>query len=207
MPSFCAICAVWRLFLRPDAQISAVTVSADPAGCTASQRRPCTATRYAHDNGAPSIFNTEAAERMEKNTLSKARRNSQTPQKRLKTLKNAISRRFPTENTPPETGSRTARTRYSYERRAAVYLHGHVRHRAHIRIATIRPKVAKVADSRKVDSRRIVGKSPESRKSLQSRQKVVESRSIVVNSRTIVAKVEREGTSQSRNTLSFHFPL
>ena len=34
---------------------------------------------------------------------------------------------------------------------------------APIRIAAIRPKVAKVADSRKVDSRRIVGKSPESR--------------------------------------------
>ena len=60
-------------------------------------------------------------------------------------------------------GRRAAWTRYLYERRAAGYLHGHVRRRAHIRIAAIRPKVAKVADSRKVDSRRIVGKSPESR--------------------------------------------
>ena len=163
MPSFCTICAAWRLLLRPAAQISAVTVSADPAGCTASQRRPCTATSYAPDNGAPSIYRTEAAERTEQNTLSKTRRNSQTPQKRLKTLKNAISRRSPTENTPPERKRRAAWTRYRYERRAAGYLHGHVRHRAHIRIAAIRPKVAKVADSRKVVRRRIAGKSPESR--------------------------------------------
>ena len=102
MPSFCVICALWRLLLRPAAQISAVTVSAVPAGCTASQRRPCTVPRYTHDNGALSICHTEAAERTEQNTLSKTRRNSQTPQKRLKTLKNAISRRSPTENTPPE---------------------------------------------------------------------------------------------------------
>lgn len=62
---------------------SAVTVSADPAGCKASQRRPCTAPRHAHDNGTPSICRTEAAERTEQNTLSKTRQNSKTPQKRL----------------------------------------------------------------------------------------------------------------------------
>ena len=79
---------------------------------------------------------------------------------------------------------------------------------APIRIAAIRPKVAKVADSRKVDSRRIVGKSPESRKSLQSRQKVVESRSIVVNSRTIVAKKSKERERPKVGTPSlFIFPL
>ena len=150
-------------FLHQAAQISAVTVSAAPAGCTASKRRPCTVPRYTHDNGALSICHTEAEERTEQNALLKTFRNSQTPLKRLKTLKNAISRRSQTENTPPERERRAAWTRYRYERRAAVYLHGHVRHRAHIRIATIRPKVAKVADSRKVDSRRIVGKSPESR--------------------------------------------
>ena len=127
MPSFCAICAVWRLLLRPAAQISGAFVSVAPAGCTASHRRPCTAPRYAHDNGAPSICCTEAAERTEQNTLSKTRRNSQTPQKRLKTLKNAISRRSPTENTLPERKRRAAWTRYRYERRSAVYLHGHVK--------------------------------------------------------------------------------
>lgn len=127
MPSFCAICAVWRLLPCQDAQISAVTVSAAPAGCTASQRQPCTATRYAHDNGAPSISHTEAAERAEQNTLSNTRRNGKTPQKRLKTLKNAMLRRFPIGNTPPERGSRTTRTRYRYERRAAGHLHGHVK--------------------------------------------------------------------------------
>ena len=195
-------------FLHPAAQIFAVFVSASPAGCTAPHQQPCTASRYAHDNGAPSIYRTEAAERTEQNTLPKTRRNSKTPQKRLKTLKNAISRRFPTENTPPERERRAAWTRYRYERRAAGYLHGHVMHRAHIRIATIRPKVAKVADSRKVDSRRIVGKSPESRKSLQSRQKVVESRSIVVNSRTIVAKKSKERERPKVGTPSlFIFPL
>ena len=127
MPSFCAICAVWRLLLRPAAQISAVTVSAAPAGCTASQRRPCAAPRYSRDNSIPSICRTEAAERTEQNTLSKTRSNSQTPQKRLKTRKNSISRRAPTENTPPEWKRRAAWTRYSYERRAAGYLHGHVK--------------------------------------------------------------------------------
>lgn len=127
MPSFCAICALWRLFLRPAAQISAVTVSAAPAGCKASQRLLCTDPRYMHNIGVPSICRTEAAERAEQNTLSKACRNSKTPLKRLKTLKNAISRRFQTDNTPPETGSRTARTRYRYERRAAGYLHGHIK--------------------------------------------------------------------------------
>lgn len=127
MQSFCAICAVWLLLLRPAAQISAVTVSAAPAGCTASQRRPCTAPRHAHDNGALSIFHTEAAEHAEQNTLSKTRLNSKTPQKRLKTLINAMLRRFQTENTPPEMGSRTAWTRYRHERRAAGYIHGHVK--------------------------------------------------------------------------------
>ena len=78
-----AWCAAWRHFLRPAAQIPAVTVSSAPAGCKASQRRPCTASRYAHDNGAPSIYRTEAAERTEQNTLPKTRRNSKTPQKRL----------------------------------------------------------------------------------------------------------------------------
>lgn len=127
MPSFCAICAVWRLFLPQAAQISGAIVSAAPAGCKSSQRRPCTAPRHAHDNGALSIFHTEAAERTEQNTLSKTFRNSKTPQKRLKTLENAISRRFPTDNTPPERGSRTAWTRYLYVRRAAGYLYGHIK--------------------------------------------------------------------------------
>lgn len=163
MPSFCAICAAWRLFCVRAAQISAVTVSAVPAGCKAPQRRPCTATRYAHDNGAPSIFHTEAAERTEQNTLSKTRRNDQTPQKRLKTLKNAISRRFPTENTPPEREAALPGpdTATNIEPRG-ISMDTSSRP-APIRIAAIRPKVAKVADSRKVDSRRIVGKSPESR--------------------------------------------
>ncbi|MBQ2428683.1 MAG: hypothetical protein II264_09375 [Ruminococcus sp.] len=69
MPSFCAICAAWRHFLRPAAQIPAVTVSAAPAGCTASQRLLCTDPRYMHDIGVPSIYRTEAAERTEPNTL------------------------------------------------------------------------------------------------------------------------------------------
>lgn len=163
MPSFCAICAVWRLFLRPAAQISGAFVSVAPAGCTASHRRPCTAPRHAHENGAPSICRTEAAERTEQNTLSKTRRNDQTPQKRLKTLKNAISRRFPTENTPPEREAALPGpdTATNIEPRG-ISMDTSSRP-APIRIAAIRPKVAKVADSRKVDSRRIVGKSPESR--------------------------------------------
>ena len=140
-----------------------LTVSAAPAGCTASQRLLCTDPRYMHDIGVPSICRTEAAERTEQNTLPKIRRNSKTPQKCLKTLKTLYRAEIQTVNAPPDRGSCTAWTRYRHERRAAGYLHGHVRHRAHIRIATIRPKVAKVADSRKVDSRRIVGKSPESR--------------------------------------------
>lgn len=127
MPSFCAICAVWRLLLRPAAQISAVTVSAAPAGCTASQRLLCTDPRYIHDIGVPSICRTEAAERSGQITLSKTHRNGQTPLKRLKMHNNAISRRFPIGNTPPETGSRTTRTRYRHERRAAGHLHGHVK--------------------------------------------------------------------------------
>lgn len=106
---------------------AAAIVSNAPAGCKASQRLLCTDPRYMHDIGAPSICRTEAAERAEQNTLSKTRRNSQTPQKRLKTLKNAISRRFPTDNTPPERESCTAWTRYRHKRRAAVYLHGHVK--------------------------------------------------------------------------------
>lgn len=163
MPSFCAICAVWRLFQRPAAQISAVTVYAAPAGCTASQRRPRTASRHTRDNCAPSNFRTEAAERTEQNTLPKTHLNDQTPLKRPKTLKNAMPRRFPTGNTPPGMECCTAWTRHRYERRAAGHLHGHAKHPAHIRIAASRPKVAKVADSRKVDSRRIVGKSSESR--------------------------------------------
>jgi hypothetical protein len=113
--------------MRPAAQISAVTVSAAPAGCKASQRLLCTDPRYMHDIGVPSIFRTEAAERTEQNTLSKPRRNGKTPRKRLKTLKNAISRRFPTDNTPPERGSCTAWTRYRHERRAAGYLYGHIK--------------------------------------------------------------------------------
>ena len=127
MPSFCEICAVWRLLLRPAAQISAVTVSAAPAGCTASKRRPCTVPRYTHDNGALSICHTEAAERTEQNALLKTFRNNQTPLKRLKTHNNAISRRFPIGNTPPERERRTSRTRYRHERRTAGYLHGHVK--------------------------------------------------------------------------------
>ncbi len=127
MPSFCAICAAWRLFMRPSAQISAVTVSAAPAGCKASQRLLCTDPRYMHDFGVPSICRTEAAERKEQNTLTKTCRNRKTPQERPITPKNAISRRFPTENTPTEMERRTARTRYHYERRAAGYLHGHVK--------------------------------------------------------------------------------
>ena len=125
--SSCCVMRCMAAFLHPAAQIFAVFVSAVPAGCTASQRRPCTAPRHAHDNGAPSIYSTEAAERTEQNTLSKTRRNSQTPQKRLKTLKNAISRRSPTENTPPERKRRAAWTRYRYERRAAGHLHGHIK--------------------------------------------------------------------------------
>ena len=125
--SSCCVMRCMAAFLHPAAQIFAVFVSAVPAGCTASQRRPCTAPRHAHDNGAPSIYSTEAAERTEQNTLSKTRRNSKTPQKRLKTLKNAISRRFPTGNAPQERGSRTARTRYRYERRAVGHLHGHIK--------------------------------------------------------------------------------
>ena len=150
-------------FLHPAAQIFAVFVSASPAGCTAPHQQPCTASRYAHDNGAPSIYRTEAAERTEQNALLKTFRNNQTPQKRLKTLKNAISRRFPIGNTPPERERRTSRTRYRHERRAAGCLPGHVKPPDPTKIAVIRPKVAKVADSRKVDSRRIVGKSPKSR--------------------------------------------
>lgn len=131
MPSFCAICAVWRLLMRPAAQISAVTVSAAPAGCTASQRLLCTNPRHAHDNSARSICHTEAAERTEQNTLSKTHRNGQTPLKRLKMHNNAISRRFPIGNTPPERERRTSRTRYRHERRTAGYLHGHIKPPAH----------------------------------------------------------------------------
>ena len=149
--------------MRPAAQIPAVTVSAAPAGCTASQRRPCTVPGHAHDSSAPSICRTEAAERSEQNTLQryaesiKRRRNVW---KRPKTLYRSD---FPADNTPPERGSRATRTRYRYERRAAGHLHGHANRPAAVRIAASRPKVAKVADSRKVDSRRIVGKSLDSR--------------------------------------------
>jgi hypothetical protein len=97
MPSFCAICALWRHFLQPDAQTSTDTVSARPAGCKASQRLLCTDPRYMHDIGVPSIYRTEDAERTEQNTLLKTCRNSQTLLKRLKTHNNAISRRFPDE--------------------------------------------------------------------------------------------------------------
>ena len=163
MPLFCAICAGWRLLLRPAAQISAVTVSASPAGCTAPHQQPCTASRYAHDNGAPSIYRTEAAERTEQNTLPKTRRNSKTPQKRPKTIKNAISRRFPDAQHAAGVGKPRFRTETATNVEPRDISMDTSSRPAPIRIAAIRPKVAKVADSRKVDSRRIVGKSLYSR--------------------------------------------
>ena len=127
MPSFCAICAVWRLFcvrlhrfpplpfppLLRDVQRPSGCYAPIPDICMISVCRLFTAQKPQNaQNKTPYQRHAETVKR---------RRNAY---KRPKTLYHAD---FQTDNTPPETGSRTARTRYRYERRAAGYLHGHIK--------------------------------------------------------------------------------
>lgn len=125
MPSFCAICAVWRLFCiklhryQPLPFQPFLRAVKRPSGDRAQlpDMRTTTAHRLFTAQKPQNAQNKTPYQRHAETV--KRRRNAY---KRPKTLYHAD---FQTDNTPPETGSRTARTRYRYERRAAGCLHGH----------------------------------------------------------------------------------
>ena len=163
MPSFCAICAVWRLFCirlhrySPFSFPPFLRAVQRPSGCYA-------AIPDIHMISVHSLFAAQKPQNAQNKTpyqrhaeTVKRRRNAY---KRPKTLYHAD---FQTDNTHrrreaalpgPDTATNVEPRGISMDTSSRP---------APIRIAAIRPKVAKVADSRKVDSRRIVGKSPESR--------------------------------------------
>lgn len=127
MPSFCAICAVWRLFCI---RLHRYPARSFPSILRAVQRPSVDRAQLPdiHETTAYRLFTAQKPQNAQNKTpyqrhaeTVKRRRNAY---KRLKTLYHAD---FQTDNTPPETGSRTARTRYRYERRAVGHLHGHVK--------------------------------------------------------------------------------